>query len=100
MGAMPTFEPQFLAELKAALAAEGFSELSEHVNQLRIHELLESRRPTSQFIYVVPKPSLPKGELARILVGGVPGLLCLLVDRDRIAVVETLSRDVLVRAAE
>jgi len=100
MGTMPTFEPQFLFELKAALAVEGFSDLSERVHHLRVHELVEGRQPTSQFIYVVPKPSLPKGELARIIVGGVPGLSCLLVDRDRIAAVETLGRDVLLRAVE
>jgi hypothetical protein len=94
---MPSFEPKFLDELKAALAAEGHADLAAQVDQLRVHEFVEARRPTSQFIYVVPKASLPEGELSPIILSGVAGLLCLLLSRGRIAVVETLSRDVLVR---
>ncbi len=100
MGVVPTFETQFLVELQRALAAEEFPELSSGVRYLQVHELVESHRPTSQFIYVVPKKSVPPGELTRILVGKVPGLWCLLLHRGQIAVVETLSRDVLQRYAE
>ena len=94
---MPSFEPKFLGELKAALAADGHADLAAQVDRLRVHELVEGRRPTSQFIYVVPKASLPEGELSRMTLSGVAGLFCLLLSGGRIAVVETLSRDVLVR---
>ena len=94
------FEPRFLAELKGAVAAEGFPELSTQIDSLRVHEFVEGQSPSSQFIYVVPKQSVPNGELKRILVGGVPGLLCLLLSGSQIAAVETLSRDVLRRYQE
>jgi len=93
---MPSFELEFLTELKTALVVAGHEDLAAQVSCLRVHEFLEgSRRPDSQFIYVVPKASLPEGELPMIILGGVPGLFCLLLWHGRIAVVETLGRDVL-----
>lgn len=92
---MTSFDAQFLAELKAAISAEGHSDLSEAIDHLSVHEYVEGQCPTSQFIYTVPKSSLPNGRLSRLVVGGVPGLTCLLLEQGRIAAVETLGRDVL-----
>jgi hypothetical protein len=96
---MSTFDPKFLAELKMALTDKRLLHLSEDVENLRVYEYVEGNQPPSQFIYVQPKSSLPQGEFSRVLVGGVPGLLCLLVDGGRIAAIEMMGRDVLWRTA-
>jgi hypothetical protein len=91
---MMLISESFLLELKRGLTSSPHAALAPQVETLTVHEFTHTEKPIAQFVYTVPRSSLPEGPLTRIVLR-VPGLFCLFVDEGRIVAIETFGRDVL-----